>query len=200
MLKRSVPKIACRQILLLVSGVALLGGQEPYRTVTVILRDLYGVRPVTASRMESDVAKIFLRAGIQLHFVTGAATTVPVPGSYELQLLGGDAPGKPGVLGRALLGERSGQYAALYVETIRKVASDACWGEAELLARVGAHELGHLLLNSPDHSRAGLMQANWAPEYLLRIPHTQLVFLSDDVEMLNLRFGRMRTSNFEEVI
>ena len=37
-----------------------------------------------------------------------------------------------------------------------------------LLARVMAHELGHLLLKSPDHSQSGLMRAVWSKTELRR--------------------------------
>ncbi len=37
-----------------------------------------------------------------------------------------------------------------------------------LLARVMAHELGHLLLKSPDHSKSGLMRAMWSKTELRR--------------------------------
>jgi hypothetical protein len=75
------------------------------------------------------------------------------------------------------------------------VARDAAWGEAELLARVGAHEIGHLLLNSAEHAEAGIMRANWDPHSLLKVPHPLIIFQSEEARTMRLRLSMETQKN-----
>jgi hypothetical protein len=187
-------KAVAKGALLLVLALFDVRGQQPGRAITVIIRDQSGLRPATLSRMNEDLTRIFSRVGITVRIADGAPAEAAGAHSastgscwFELRIVPDAKPKMPGVLGTALLGERSGQYAVLHLASIWQVALEACWGEAELMARVAAHEIGHLLLDSPEHAGAGLMQANWSPRYLLMIPHSQLEFLPREAQLMHLR-------------
>jgi hypothetical protein len=59
-------------------------------------------------------------------------------------------------------GEGIGRLATVYPDRVARLAEWAAVNPRALLGRVIAHEVGHLLLNTPDHSRHGLMRARWS--------------------------------------
>lgn len=200
-------KAVAKRGLLLVYAAFAVRAQQPGGAFTVIIRDQSGLRPATLSRMNEDLTRIFSRVGITVRIVGGASAEAAgddfaSTGScrFELRIVPDAKPKKPGVLGTASLGERSGQYAVLHLPSIRQVALEACWGESELMARVAAHEIGHLLLDSPQHAGAGLMQANWSPGYLLMIPHSQLEFLPREAQLMHLRLTSEIAQYTQQVI
>lgn len=200
-------KAVAKRGLLLVYAAFAVRAQQPGRAFAVIIRDKSGLRPATLSRMNEDLTRSFSRVGIAVRIVDGASAEAAgdhfaATGSYwfELRIVPDAKPKMPGVLGTALLGERSGQYAVLHLASIRQVAREACWGESQLMARVAAHEIGHLLLASPQHAGAGLMQANWSPDYLLTIPRSQLEFFPGEAQLMQLRLSSETAQYSEKVI
>jgi hypothetical protein len=70
--------------------------------------------------------------------------------------------------GEALVpdGGGSGTYADVYPEGVNEIAERAGVSNTEILGRVIAHEIGHLLLGTNSHSSSGLMRARWSPKDL----------------------------------
>ena len=56
----------------------------------------------------------------------------------------------------------AGEMATIFHEQVRTVARQSGVDDAELLGRVVAHEIGHLLLKANTHSRNGLMRGVWS--------------------------------------
>jgi hypothetical protein len=56
---------------------------------------------------------------------------------------------------------RSGSFATVYADRVLDFAAVAGGAPGALLGRTIAHEVGHLLLGTSTHSRAGLMRAVW---------------------------------------
>ena len=58
----------------------------------------------------------------------------------------------------------------VFVEQVARLAHAAGMGSSDLLGRVAAHEVAHLLLGTAGHTATGLMGARWSlrtsPEYL----------------------------------
>lgn len=73
-------------------------------------------------------------------------------------------------LGDALVDEPSGTgaLATIYTDRIEWLAQASSTRTSTLLTRVIAHELGHLLLGSRQHSARGLMRAAWSIEDVRR--------------------------------
>jgi len=88
----------------------------------------------------------------------------------------------PDVLGVSLLPARVGQglYAVVYVEKADALSRSSGVPMAVVLGHAVAHEIGHLLLGSRDHSAAGLMRAQWSSKELERAAQGQLCFSEDE--------------------
>jgi len=63
---------------------------------------------------------------------------------------------------------RAGSLATVYVDRVAHLASASRVDLPTLLGRAIAHEIGHLLLGTTAHARAGIMRAVWSPEALRR--------------------------------
>lgn len=74
-----------------------------------------------------------------------------------------------------------GVLATVYAHQVALVAEEAGSDAAVLLGRVAAHELGHLMMNTPAHARRGLMRANWTPGEVRRGLAADWAFTSDDL-------------------
>ena len=56
-----------------------------------------------------------------------------------------------------------------------------------LLGHAMAHELGHLLLQSMEHSRTGIMRSRWGKEELLRAESGGLLFTAEQATAMSMR-------------
>src|SRR5262245_36055746 len=72
----------------------------------------------------------------------------------------------------------------VFADVVALVAHAARVDATRLLAYAIAHEIGHLLLNSAQHSNAGLMRALWSSSELQANRSTDWVFLSEDAEKM----------------
>jgi hypothetical protein len=61
----------------------------------------------------------------------------------------------------------AGKMATIFHDQVRTVARRTGVEYSELLGRALAHEIGHLLLRAPGHSRTGLMRAVWTDAELM---------------------------------
>ena len=59
-----------------------------------------------------------------------------------------------------------GRLATVYPDRVARLAEWAGVNSSVLLGRVIAHEVGHLLLGTTDHSPNGLMRARWSKLHL----------------------------------
>jgi hypothetical protein len=79
---------------------------------------------------------------------------------------------------------RSGSVATVYVDRVKKLARSAGVKDGDLLGRAIAHEIGHLLLGTNQHSSVGLMRAVWSGAELRRNVVTDWVFSEDDAHLI----------------
>ena len=103
----------------------------------------------------------FRRSGLQLHTRSG-----------EIRLPLGIAVIDPITL--------AGEMATIFHEQVRTVARQSGVDDAELLGRVVAHEIGHLLLRANTHSRNGLMRGVWSIVELQQDQDADWVFAPGD--------------------
>jgi hypothetical protein len=68
-------------------------------------------------------------------------------------------------LGYALPHARQGAHATVYYDKVEKLflSAQAMPGIENLLGAAMAHEIGHVLLGSEEHSAQGIMKARWGP-------------------------------------
>jgi hypothetical protein len=75
-------------------------------------------------------------------------------------------------------------FATVFADVVAAVASGAGVDARRLLGSAVAHEIGHLLLNSPRHSNRGLMRAFWSRSELQDGRTADWVFQNDDAEAM----------------
>ena len=70
---------------------------------------------------------------------------------------------EPGSLGFAAIDDvaHAGTLATVYIDRVEALATETGVDRGELLGRVVAHEIGHLLLGTSEHAPTGLMRATW---------------------------------------
>src|SRR6267142_486444 len=92
------------------------------------------------------------------------------PREVEIRVVKATALSERGSLGFAAVDvvERAGTLATVYVDRVDALAMEAGIDRGELLGHVIAHEVGHLILGSVDHSPHGLMRATWKVDELRR--------------------------------
>ena len=67
----------------------------------------------------------------------------------------------PGALGFALPFAHTGAHGSIFYDRIQAMARRESVAQYIVLGSAMAHELGHVLLRSTEHSQAGLMQTRW---------------------------------------
>lgn len=148
---------------------------------------------VTAAQMSNarDAAGIILQgAGLQAVWRDCTADCADALGPRELIVRIVAAP--QGIVAESLgcalidLQHRAGTLATVYQDRINAVAFRTGVDAGTLLGRAVAHEIGHLLLGTTQHSAAGLMRALWSDQELQRGVMADWTFAPDDVA----RIGR----------
>ena len=76
----------------------------------------------------------------------------------------------PGSLGFSFvdLGRRAGTLATVFADRVKAMAALTGVDQGELLGRVIAHEIAHLLIGTNDHGSRGLMRGAWRASELAR--------------------------------
>jgi hypothetical protein len=101
-------------------------------------------------------------------------------------------------LGFALIpgGDRQGDRAYISSPHVHKTATRFATSSAMILGLAAAHEIGHLLMGSSDHSPSGIMRAGWDVEDIRRAAQGDLQFTNDQVKKLRAGlFERMTHQN-----
>lgn len=92
----------------------------------------------------------------------------------------------PGCMGFALPQARQGAHAIIFYDRVERlcVASDTAPDVGTILGAVIAHELGHVLMGSEEHSPNGLMKARWGPKELRFISCNRLQFTPENKQAI----------------
>jgi hypothetical protein len=78
----------------------------------------------------------------------------------------------------------AGSLATVFADRVRLMAESAGVGTAELLGKTMAHEIGHLLLGTNEHSAQGLMRACWSSTDLRRNRATEWFFGGREADVM----------------
>ena len=85
----------------------------------------------------------------------------------------------PGALGFALPQARFGAHVTIFYDRVQRLMPRQS-ADSAVLGAVLAHEIGHVMLNSPDHSPVGLMKAAWGGREFGLAGDDRLEFTSDE--------------------
>jgi hypothetical protein len=99
---------------------------------------------------------------------------------------GGNEGSKWLALGYSLIDTTAGTgtLATIYLDRVTGLAGVAGLEVATVLARALAHEIGHLVLGSNDHSDAGIMRETWTTAQLTSAKPQDWLFLPAEAERL----------------
>jgi hypothetical protein len=96
----------------------------------------------------------------------------------------------PRALGFALPWAQSGVHVTMFYDRIEELALSAPASAAGILGNALAHEIGHVLLRSEQHSLNGIMKAVWSRADYQHLAARQLEFLAPQVVVLREEVSR----------
>jgi hypothetical protein len=176
--------------------------------VTIRIYNYAGVAPAELAAARADTDRIFQDVGISLEWkicrvpnATGGDACTELlrdRGEFVLRLRAsadtrisshaalGDSSGDS--LGDSLIDGRTGGGVLITIDPrrVRSIAAQAGLAPAILLGRAIAHEVGHLLIGTPDHSAHGLMRALWKQQELRANNPVDWRFTADQAEAMRL--------------
>lgn len=82
------------------------------------------------------------------------------------------------------LQQGAGTLATVYADRITALASRTGVNLATLLGRAVAHEIGHLILGTANHSASGLMRARWSDRELQRDVAADWIFSREEIRQI----------------
>jgi hypothetical protein len=147
---------------------------------------------------EADVTATWIDCTKGAQLASHAACTDPL-GSGELAIRITEAPREDAPKSQRALGyslvepEVGGTLATIFSDRVAWLAATSDTRYTALLGRAVAHEIGHLVIGTSEHSPAGLMRAIWTSEELVRDEHNDWLFTADDRSRLQQsRFGQLQ--------
>jgi hypothetical protein len=161
---------------LLIAALAVVNLQ-----LVVRVYDSAGVAPSDVERARASVGAILASVGIDPIWRPCHASTCsgPVkPHEVVLRFVRSSRSSARNSLGFSLVdvSQRAGSLGTIYTDRVRALATQAGVEEGELLGRAMAHEIGHMLIGTSEHSRFGLMRAVWVTNELRRDQPSDWVF------------------------
>lgn len=172
-------RLASRLGISLIMTVVAVGAQSPEIPLNIHLYNLAGVSSRTLNHAKEDAARVLATAGVNVVYSrvpadAPEAHTVDqsVPPTrresrgYLVVTIARGFPVNylPGALGYALPNVEIGVNATIFYDRIERFKESA---EIEmdlptLLGHAMAHEIGHVLLGTTEHSTTGIMKARWS--------------------------------------
>jgi hypothetical protein len=169
-------------------GAVLRAKDASVPCVEVRVYDTADTPRVDMNAAHDAVAKVFGTAGIEIDWLAcpaflpmGRCASVPPPSTVLVRIVAQPSPVK-NVLGDSLVDYVShrGTLATLYAVNVRAMADRTHTSAGSLLGFAMAHEIGHVLRGSLDHSASGLMRPHWYDDDLLRNEQADWVLTDAD--------------------
>jgi hypothetical protein len=157
--------------------------------VRVCLQNLAGAPSTTVDCAERECARIFRKAGIEVEWIAESQRQAD-----DLRVI---------IAARPVRGTRAGVLGYV-VETPAGASAFVVWPRAlnwlafdrpvyEIIGRVMAHEIGHLLLPDDPHAPVGLMRGTWPADDLRTNAAGSFFFTPDQQLKIEQQLLRRRT-------
>jgi len=176
-------------------------------TITVRVLNFARVPRPTMVRAEAQAAKVLRKSGIETVWLGCPLETpqsdVPLPcqqavGPAEvvLRILPSFTSYKgllpDGTLGFSALPDAGehGIYASVFFDQAEQFAEGGVASISVILGHAAAHEIGHLLLRSSQHSTVGIMRARWNQEDLRSASRGNLLFTGQQSKFIRAEVRR----------
>ena len=139
-------------------------------SLVVRVHDAYGVPGDYLARAQATVEQIMSRAGVVLAWPACPCLSPVTTGELVVRITAASSASAPGSLGFSFVDieQQAGTLATVFADRVQSLAAFAGVDEGELLGRVIAHEISHLLIGTRDHEPRGLMRGEWRASELAR--------------------------------
>ncbi|MGA8593472.1 MAG: hypothetical protein WB676_01900 [Bryobacteraceae bacterium] len=197
------------RLALIVNTFVLIAGSVSGKSVTAftsaqtISIHLYDHAQVTAGVLHSatdETSRLFRAARIQISWECPSTESPEDQGTdmssavleqldrrYIVVRLIRRAPGNvfPGALGYALPFAHTGAHVLIFYDRVETLAHTMNESTYIIFGHAMAHEIGHVLLRSSEHTSGGLMQARWTPETWRLASSGLLAFTREEAEHMD---------------
>lgn len=161
-------------------------------TINVLIRDYANLPARDLATAADEISRIFAADGIN---VTWASDNHPAPRRGQMQLvinvetrsMASRIKMDDGVVGFTLPCRVKQRTCYAYIFYYKLANAGPEISQPKLLAYVAAHEIGHSVLDRADHSKSGIMLAQWRHEQLLDARRKRLQFTEAEVQAMHSR-------------
>jgi hypothetical protein len=140
-------------------------------SLAVRIYDAYDVPGDHLATARTTVEGILMKgAGVAVNWPRCPCLSPVRSGELVVRIAAASTASAPGSLGFSFVdvGRKMGTLATVFADRVRAMAAMSGVDEGELLGRVIAHEIAHLLIGTHDHSPRGLMRGEWRAGELAR--------------------------------
>ena len=139
-------------------------------SLMVRIYDGYGVSNDQLATAQMTVQAIMKNAGVAVTWPRCPCLSPVSPGELVVRIAASVPASTPGSLGFSFvdIGQKAGTLATVFADRVQGLAAIAGVDDGELLGRVMAHEISHLLIGTRDHDTHGLMRGEWRASELVQ--------------------------------
>ena len=156
-------------------------------SLVVRIYDAYDVPKDHLAKARTTVEAIMKKgAGVAVTWPLCPCLSPVSSGELVVRIAAASPASAPASLGFSLVdvGRRTGTLATVFADRVQAMAATAGIDPGELLGRVIAHEIAHLLIGTHDHSPSGLMRGAWrASELAQQRPSDWLLLRSEGLQI-----------------
>lgn len=164
---------------------------EEMQRITVRVFNYAEATSATLAEAESETTRIFERVGLAIAWIDCRPVAVSAPrpavcaellgpADLALRILPGPQPTRATLgedtLGYAIVSGGRGSMASVFHIRVKQLAEGGMVSYCQALGHAMAHEIGHLLLGTAEHSARGIMCAKWERENLRDAARRCLLF------------------------